>query len=179
MYYATAALGAVAGPVARDGREVGEIWARGDTVTPGYWNRPEETAAAFEGGWLKTGDLAVVDREGYLDIVDRKQDMILSGGENIYSVEVENALYQHPAVLEAAVFGVPDEKWGEAVKAAVVLRAGATATAAELIASCRGCLAAYKLPRSIDFVAALPKTGSGKIVKQALRDPYREGRKRR
>jgi fatty-acyl-CoA synthase len=166
-------------PVARDGTQVGEIWARGDTVTPGYWNRPEETAAAFEGGWLKTGDLAVVDEEGYLDIVDRKKDMILSGGENIYSVEVENALYQHPAVLEAAVFGVPDEKWGEAVKAAVVLRPGATATAEGLIASCRACLAAYKLPRSIDFIAALPKTGSGKIMKRSLREPYWEGRARR
>jgi fatty-acyl-CoA synthase len=166
-------------PVARDGQQVGEIWARGDTVTPGYWNRPEETAAAFHDGWLKTGDLAVVDEEGYLDIVDRKKDMILSGGENVYSVEVENALYQHPAVLEAAVFGVPDEKWGEAVKAAVVLRPGATATADELIASCRGCLAAYKLPRSIDFIAALPKTGSGKIMKRSLREPYWAGRARR
>jgi fatty-acyl-CoA synthase len=166
-------------PVARDGQQVGEVWARGDTVTPGYWNRPEETAAAFEDGWLKTGDLAVVDEEGYLDIVDRKKDMILSGGENVYSVEVENALYQHPAVLEAAVFGVPDETWGEAVKAAVVLRAGGAATADELVAFCRGCLAAYKSPRSIDFVAALPKTGSGKILKRALRDPYWEGRKRR
>jgi fatty-acyl-CoA synthase len=166
-------------PVARDGQQVGEVWARGDTVTPGYWNRPEETAAAFQDGWLKTGDLAVVDAEGYLDIVDRKKDMILSGGENIYSVEVENALYQHPAVLEAAVFGVPDEKWGESVKAAVVLRAGVAATAEEIIAHCRGCLAGYKAPRSIDFVPTLPKTGSGKILKRALRAPYWGERTRR
>jgi acyl-CoA synthetase (AMP-forming)/AMP-acid ligase II len=113
-------------PVAPDEEQVGEIWVRGDTITPGYWNRPKATAEAFHQGWLRTGDLAVLDSEGYVNIVDRKKDMIISGGENIYSTEVENVLYMHPKVLEAAVFGVPDQKWGEAVKAAVVLKPNET-----------------------------------------------------
>jgi len=159
-------------PVAPDGRQVGEILVRGDTVTPGYWMRPEETEKAFVDGWLRTGDLAVIDSEGYVTIVDRKKDMILSGGENIYSTEVENVLYLHPKILEAAVFGVPDEIWGEAVKAAVVLKPCETASSGEIIAFCKTHLASYKAPKSVDFIETLPKTGSGKIYKKGLRDPY-------
>jgi acyl-CoA synthetase (AMP-forming)/AMP-acid ligase II len=155
--------------VPADDRTVGEIRVRGATVTPGYWNRPEETARALRDGWLYTGDLAVVDAHGLVDIVDRKKDMILSGGENVYSTEVENALYEHPAVLECAVFGRPDETWGERVHAAVVLRPGAQAGAGELIDFCRTRIAAYKSPRTIEFLAELPRTGSGKISKQMLR----------
>jgi fatty-acyl-CoA synthase len=158
--------------VPRDDRTVGEIRVRGDTVTPGYWNRPEETRAAFRDGWLRTGDLAVIDAHGFVNIVDRRKDMILTGGENVYSTEVENALYMHPAVLEAAAFGVPDETWGETVRAAVVLRPGGSASADEIIALCRGRLAAYKIPRSIVFLDELPKTGSGKISKKALRERH-------
>jgi len=158
--------------VAADGQQVGEIWVRGDTVTPGYWNLPEETARAFSGGWLRTGDLAVVDGEGYVNIVDRKKDMIVTGGENVYSTEVENVLYMHPKVLEAAVFGIPDEKWGEAVAAAVVLKESESATADEIIRFCKQHQASYKAPKSIIFLAELPKTGSGKITKKALRDPF-------
>jgi len=159
-------------PVPADERSVGEIWVRGDTVTPGYWNLPEETAKAFHQGWLKTGDLAVVDPEGYVTIVDRKKDMIITGGENVFSTEVENVLYMHPKLLEAAVFGVPDEKWGEAVKAAVVLRPGEAASEEEIVSFCKERLTHYKAPKSVDFLPELPKTGSGKITKKALRDPY-------
>jgi acyl-CoA synthetase (AMP-forming)/AMP-acid ligase II len=158
--------------VPADGRTAGEILARGPTVTPGYWNRPEETAAAFHEGWLRTGDLAVVDAEGFLDIVDRRKDVIITGGENVYSTEVEAALYEHPAVLEAAVFALPDERWGETVAAAVVLRPGLSATAGELSAWCRTRLAGYKIPRRVFFMGALPRTGSGKISKQLLRECY-------
>jgi acyl-CoA synthetase (AMP-forming)/AMP-acid ligase II len=172
-------VGADGCDVPDDERTVGEIRVRGETVTPGYWNRPEETRAAFEDGWLKTGDLAVIDREGYVTIVDRAKDMILSGGENVYSTEVEHALYAHPAVLEAAVFGVPDDTWGERVHAAVVLRASATASTEELIAFCRARLSAFKCPRAIDFLAELPRTGSGKIQKRALREPFWVGRVKR
>jgi len=159
-------------PVASDDKQVGEIWVRGDTITPGYWNRPEETREAFYEGWLRTGDLAVVDSEGYVNIVDRMKDMIISAGENIYSIEVENVLYLNPKVLEAAVFGVPDEKWGEAVKAAVVLKADTTASEGEIIQWCKDNLASYKAPKSVDFISELPKTGSGKIYKKGLREPY-------
>jgi acyl-CoA synthetase (AMP-forming)/AMP-acid ligase II len=156
-------------PVASDEREVGEIQVRGETVTPGYWNRPDATAEAFTAdGWLKTADLAVVDAEGYVTIVDRKKDMIISGGEKVYSTEVEAILYQHPAVLEAAVFGSPDPLWGEAVTAAVVMRPGMDLSEEELVTFCRPRLAAFKLPRHIRFLAELPKTGSGKILKRAL-----------
>jgi fatty-acyl-CoA synthase len=158
-------------PVARDGVAVGEIRARGPTVTSGYWNRPEETRAAFDGDWLKTGDLATIDAEGYLQIVDRRKDMIITGGEKVYSTEVEHVLYEHPAVLEAAVFGAPDELWGESVRAAVALRAGAGATEEELIDFCRARLTHYKCPRAVEFLVELPKTGTGKIQKSALRGP--------
>jgi len=158
-------------PVAADDHEVGEIWVRGETVTPGYWNQPAATAAAFTAdGFLKTGDLAVLDGEGFVNIVDRKKDMIITGGENVYSIEVENALYQHPAVLEAAVIGLPDARWGEAVTAAVVLRPGHTADAAALVAFCRERIAAYKTPRMVHLLPELPRTGSGKIAKRVLRE---------
>jgi acyl-CoA synthetase (AMP-forming)/AMP-acid ligase II len=159
-------------PVAADETDVGEIWVRGETVTPGYWNLPEISAEAFSDGWLRTGDLANVDSEGYVNIVDRKKDMIITGGENVYSTEVENVLYMHPKILEAAVFGVPDEKWGESVTAAVVLKDNETATEEEIINFCKQHQASYKAPTSIQFIAELPKTGSGKIYKKALRDPY-------
>ena len=155
-----------------DGRQVGEILVKGDTITPGYWNRPEENQKSFHKGWLRTEDLAVVDKEGYVNIVDRKKDMIISGGENIYSTEVENVLYMNPKVLETAVFGVPDEKWGEAVKAAVVLKDNEKTTEEEIISFCKKHQSSYKVPKSIDFLSELPKTGSGKIYKKALRDPY-------
>ncbi|MBN2402103.1 MAG: long-chain-fatty-acid--CoA ligase [Spirochaetes bacterium] len=158
-------------------KEVGEIIVKGDIVTCGYWNRPEETAAAIRNGWLYTGDMAVVDNEGYVNIVDRKKDMIITGGENVYSVEVENVLYSHPAVLETMVIGVPDQKWGEAVKAAVVLKDGQTATEDELIKYCREHIAAYKTPKSIDFMKDLPRTGSGKLYKKALKDFYASHKK--
>ncbi|MGE3173431.1 MAG: class I adenylate-forming enzyme family protein [Planctomycetota bacterium] len=158
-------------PVAADDRQVGEIRVRGATVTPGYWNDPEATAAAFDAdGFLRTGDLATVDRHGFVDIVDRKKDVLKTGGETVYSTEVENALYLHPAVLECAVFGVADEVWGERVTAAVVLRPGVAATGAELTEHCRAHIAGYKVPREVRFLDALPKTGSGKIQKRALRE---------
>jgi acyl-CoA synthetase (AMP-forming)/AMP-acid ligase II len=158
-------------PVASDGRQVGEIQVCGASVTPGYWNRPEATAAAFTAdGFLRTGDLAVVDAEGYVDIVDRLKDMIITGGENVYSTEVEHALYAHTAVLEAAVIGVPDARWGEAVVAAVVPRPGVPVSDVELIAHCKARLASFKAPKRVVFLEALPRTGSGKIRKQTLRD---------
>jgi len=160
--------------VARDNKQVGEIVVKGDSVTPGYWNLPEETQKALQDGWLQTGDLAVVNEEEYVTIVDRKKDMIITGGENVYSTEVENVLYTHPAVLEAAVIGVPDPKWGEAIKACVVLKPGKKTTEKDLIAFCKDHLAHYKAPKSVDFLEALPRTGSGKIFKKDLRDPHWE-----
>ena len=155
-----------------DGQEVGEIIVKGDTVTPGYWNRPEETEKAFHDGWLYTGDMAVINEERYVNIVDRKKDMIITGGENVYSTEVENVLYEHPAVLEAAVIGVPDDHWGEAVKACVVLKPGQTATESDIIDFCKQNIAHYKSPKSVDFLEELPKVGSGKIFKKGLRERY-------
>jgi len=152
-----------------NGREVGEIIVKGDIVTKGYWNLPEETEKSIREGWLYTGDLAVIDDEGYIDIVDRKKDMIITGGENVYSIEVENVLYAHPAVLEAAVIGVPDPKWGEAVKAIVVLKSDQTVSEEEMIRFCKDHLAGYKAPKSVDFIDELPKTGSGKIFKKGLK----------
>ena len=157
-------------PVAPDERQVGEIRVRGGTVSPGYWNRPEETAAAFRDGWLYTGDLAVIDPEGYVNIVDRKKDVIITGGEKVYSTEVEHVLHDHPAVREAAVYGVPDDHWGEVVRAAVVLNPEAVAGDRELTAFCRDRLAGFKVPRGFDFLDALPRTGTGKINKKGLRD---------
>jgi acyl-CoA synthetase (AMP-forming)/AMP-acid ligase II len=158
--------------VPMDDRTVGEIWARGDTVTPGYWNLPEATADSFENGWFKTGDLAVINREGYINIVDRKKDVIISGGENIYSTEVEYALYEHPAILECAVIGVPDDKWGEAVKAVVVSHPEKQASAEELISFVKKQIASFKAPKTVDFWDSLPKTGSGKIRKRSIKERY-------
>jgi len=155
-----------------DDKEVGEIVVKGDSVTPGYWNLPEETEKSIKDGWLHTGDLAVVDSQGYVNIVDRKKDMIVTGGENVYSTEVENVLYEHPAILEAAVIGVPDEKWGEAVHAGIVLKEGMSVSEKEIIEFCKQNLARYKAPKSVSFLPSLPKTGSGKIFKKALRDEY-------
>ena len=153
--------------------EPGEVQAQGPHVTPGYWQQPDATQAAFaDGGWLRTGDLAQVDDEGYLYIVDRLKDMIISGGENIYPAEVEQALYTHPAVAECAVIGVPDAKWGEVGRAVVVLRDGHQATEEELIAHLDGQLARYKIPKSVAFAAALPHNASGKLVKPDLRHTY-------
>jgi acyl-CoA synthetase (AMP-forming)/AMP-acid ligase II len=135
------------------GRQVGEIMVRGDIVTPGYWKQPDETARAFRDGWLYTGDLATIDREGYVNIVDRKKDMIITGGENVFSTEVENVLYEHQAVLEAAVFGIPDPKWGEAVTAAIVIKPGFRITAEELKQFCKDRITHYKVPISVVFLS--------------------------
>jgi long-chain acyl-CoA synthetase len=152
--------------------EIGEIVARGPNITRGYWNKAEETAYGLREGWLHTGDLAYRDDQNFYYIVDRKKDMIISGGENIYSTEVENAIYSHPAVLEAAVIGVPDRTWGEKVHGIVVLKPGHNAGADEIIANCRKLIAGYKVPRSLEFIEALPKSGAGKILKRALRELY-------
>nr|MBA2522198.1 AMP-binding protein [Solirubrobacterales bacterium] len=160
--------------------EPGEIWVRGPNMMKGYWNRAEETAAAIDGdGWYHSGDAAYMDAEGYLYIVDRVKDMIVSGGENVYCAEVENAIYQHPAVLEAAVFGVPDEQWGECVHAAVVLKPGAVADQQAIVNRCRELIAGYKVPRSIEFHdEPLPKSGAGKLLKRELRKPHWDGHDR-
>jgi fatty-acyl-CoA synthase len=158
--------------VAHDGVSMGEILARGDGVMEGYWHQPDGTKAAMAGGWFHTGDIATVDANNYLQIVDRKKDIIISGGENISSLEVERVLLAHPSVYEAVVIPVPDEKWGEAPKALVVLKLGARATAAELIEFCRAHLAHYKCPHSIDFLESLPKTGTGKLLKRELKQKY-------
>ena len=153
--------------------QVGEVVCGGPKVMAGYWRKPEATAAALRDGWYHTGDMGSLDEQGYLTLVDRKKDMIITGGENVYSVEVESVLSLHPAVAEVAVIGVPDERWGEAVTAIVVPRPGASPTAEELIAFCRGRIAGYKVPKQVHFRAdALPKTGPGKIAKRVLRDPF-------
>ena len=160
--------------------QVGEVVVSGARVMREYWKKPRHTAEALKNGWYHTGDMGYVDAQGRLFIVDRKKDMIISGGENVYSVEVESLLSTHPAVLEVAVIGVPDESWGEAVKAIVVLKDGAAASAEELIGFCRGKIAGYKLPKSVDFSKEqLPKTGPGKIAKRRLRDPFWAGRERK
>lgn len=149
---------------------LGEIVLRGPKVFKGYWKDPEATRAAFRGGWFHTGDIGQLDGEGFLYIVDRKKDMIVSGGENIASPEVERALYEHPAVLEAAVVGAPDARWGEVPVAFVVCRAGATATESELQEFCRARLARFKVPRAVRFIDALPRNPSGKVLKRVLRE---------
>jgi long-chain acyl-CoA synthetase len=154
--------------------EVGEVWLRAPNVTSGYFNRPTETAAALTAdGWLRTGDGGYVDEDGYLFLTDRLKDMIVSGGENVYPIEVEEVLAQHPDVIDVAVIGVPHEHWGEAVKALVVRRPNSASAADDLIAFARGRIAGYKLPRSVDFVANLPRTPSGKVLKRELRERYR------
>jgi acyl-CoA synthetase (AMP-forming)/AMP-acid ligase II len=158
---------------------VGEIVIRGGVVMKGYWNKPEATAAAIRDGWFYTGDAGYFDADGFLYIHDRVKDMIVSGGENIYPAEVENAVFGHPAVADVAVIGVPDDKWGEAVKAIVVLKPGASATAADVIAFARTRIAGYKVPKSVDFTTALPRNPSGKILRRELREPYWAGKQRR
>ena len=158
--------------------EIGEVVARGPNVMKGYWNQAEETVVGLRDSWLHTGDLALRDDHAFFYIVDRKKDMIISGAENIYSAEVENALYTHPAVLEAAVIGVPDPKWGERVHAVVVLKPGHQVTPDELIGTCRESIAGYKVPRSIELMDALPKSGAGKILKRTLREQYWQGHSR-
>jgi acyl-CoA synthetase (AMP-forming)/AMP-acid ligase II len=165
--------------VRADDVEVGEVVVRGRTVTPGYWRDAPATAVAFLGGWFHTGDLGTIDARGSIQLVDRAKDVIVCGGETVYSVEVERALLAHPAVREAAVFAIPDDRFGEAVRAAVVLQAGAGVDAAALIAFCRARIAGYKCPRAIDLLAALPRTGSGKIDKKMMREPFWAGRDRR
>ncbi|MBX6377459.1 MAG: long-chain fatty acid--CoA ligase [Clostridia bacterium] len=159
--------------------EVGEICVRGPIVMKGYWRNPQATAEALRGGWLHTGDVGRLDDDGYLYILDRAKDLIISGGSNIYPREVEEVLLRHPAVLEAAVFGVPDPLWGEAVKAVVALRPGMSATEGELIEWCRAHLAGYKKPRSVEFVPSLPKNAYGKVLRRELRDAHWAGRERR
>ena len=156
--------------------EIGEVVVRGPNVMPGYWNKPEETTAVLRAGWYRTGDLGFMNAQGYLFLVDRAKDMIISGGENVYSTEVEEVLYQHPAVLEAAVFGVPDAKWGEAVHAIVVPRPGHEVDPAALITFCRERIAGYKVPKRIDLCGdPLPKSGPGKVLKRELRAPFWAG----
>jgi acyl-CoA synthetase (AMP-forming)/AMP-acid ligase II len=151
--------------------EAGEVTMRGNNIMAGYWNKPEQTAAALRDGWYWSGDVGRLDADGHLFLLDRSKDMIISGGENVYCTEVEDALYTHPAVLEATVFGVPSEQWGEAVHAVVVLRSDATE--AELIDHCRTLIAGYKVPRSISFQTdPLPKSGPGKVLKRELRAPF-------
>ncbi|MGO4329971.1 MULTISPECIES: AMP-binding protein [unclassified Cupriavidus] len=161
------------------GDEIGELIIRGEDVFQGYWGEPELSRETLVDGWLRTGDLARVDEEGYIYLVDRKKDMIISGGFNVYPTEVEAALYLHPDVLEACVISVPDDTWGESVKAVVTLRPGRQASAADLIAHCRARIADYKSPRSVDFVGELPKNASGKLARKLVREQYWQGVARR
>jgi fatty-acyl-CoA synthase len=158
--------------VPRDGETIGEVVARGDVVMDGYWNRPADSEKAMEGGWFHTGDLATVDEDHYVLIVDRKKDIIISGGENISSLEVEKVLVAHSAVYEAVVIPIPHEKWGEVPKALVVRKPGMQVTGQELMEFCRTRLAHYKCPQSVDFLDSFPKTGTGKILKRELRKLY-------
>jgi long-chain acyl-CoA synthetase len=163
--------------VDEDGNEVprgtvGEIVACGPNIMQGYWNRPEETAKALKNGWLHTGDGAYMDEDGYLFIVDRLKDMIVTGGENVFSAEVENVIARHPAVAMCAVIGIPHERWGEAVHAVVVLTPGSELTEAQVREHCASHIAGFKCPKSVDFVAALPLSAAGKILKRDLREPY-------
>jgi len=158
--------------------ETGEICARGDLIMKGYYKAPEKTAETIVDGWLHTGDVGYLDGEGYLHITDRKKDMIISGGFNVYPGEVEQVLWSHPAVQDCAVIGVPDEKWGEAVKAVVELNAGHGATAEELIALCKEKLGSVKAPKTIEFTDALPRSAAGKVLKKDLRQRYWAGQNR-
>jgi acyl-CoA synthetase (AMP-forming)/AMP-acid ligase II len=158
--------------------EVGEIVVQSEQNMREYWNNPEASAQTLQGGWLHTRDIGYMDEEGYIYLVDRKGDMIISGGFNIYPKEIENVLYEHPAVLEAAVFGVPDDEWGESVRAVVTLKPNMSATEEELIDHCRKQVAGYKKPKKIDFIAEMPKSFAGKILKRELKAPFWKGRTR-
>jgi acyl-CoA synthetase (AMP-forming)/AMP-acid ligase II len=160
--------------------EVGELWTRSEQNMNGYWNKPEETAKTItEDGWLKTGDAGFLDAEGFLFLTDRVKDMIVSGGENVYPAEVENALASFPGIAEVAVIGVPSERWGETVKAVVVLKPGFAADGPAIIAHAKGLMAGYKCPTSVDFIEALPRNPTGKVLKKDLREPYWVGQARR
>ncbi len=150
----------------------GEVLARSNVVLEGYWQQPEESAKALAGGWFHTGDGGVIGDDGYLTIMDRKKDVIITGGENVSSIEVEDALFSHPAIAEVAVIGVPSEKWGETIKALVVLAPGEEATEADLIGWCKERLAGYKAPTSVEFRDELARTATGKLQKFKLRQPY-------
>ncbi|HYP25587.1 MAG TPA: long-chain-fatty-acid--CoA ligase [Blastocatellia bacterium] len=165
--------------IAPDGAEVGEVIARANVVMKGYWRQPEATDAVIVDGYFHTGDMATLDGEGYIEVVDRKKDLIISGGENVSSIEVEGLLYKHEAVLEAAVVAAPDERWGEVPYAIVVLKAGAQASEAELIEFCRSRLAHFKCPKRVEFIEALPRTATGKIQKNLLREMYWAGEAKR
>ncbi|AOV07152.1 long-chain-fatty-acid--CoA ligase [Sporosarcina ureilytica] len=152
--------------------EIGEFVARGPNIMNGYWRLEDETSKVLQDGWYSTGDMGYMDEDGYFYVVDRAKDMIISGGENVYSVEVEQALYMHPAVLECAVFGAPDKEWGEVVRAAVVLKPGVTSSEEEILTFLRTKVANYKVPKSIEFLLELPKSGAGKILKRVIRDQF-------
>lgn len=157
---------------------VGEIVVRGPNVMQGYWNKPELTALAVRGGWMHTGDGGVMDEDGFISVVDRLKDMIKSGGENVFSAEVENALAKHPGVAACAVIGIPSDQWGESVHAAIVRKPGSRVETAELIAHCKSLIAGYKCPRSVEFLDAMPLSGAGKVLKTKLREPFWQGRDR-
>jgi len=165
--------------VGEDGKDVpsgtiGEVWVRGPNITKGYWQQPETTAAAITDGWLHTGDAAMVDADGYYYIVDRWKDMYISGGENVYPAEVENVLYRHDAIAEAAVIGVADQRWGEVGRAVVVVKQGKVLTEDDVVGHCAGLLARYKLPHSVVFTDALPRNATGKVHKPTLRNQFGE-----
>jgi acyl-CoA synthetase (AMP-forming)/AMP-acid ligase II len=164
--------------ISDDAENEGEVLARSNVVLEGYWRQPEESARALAGGWFHTGDGGTLGEDGYLTISDRKKDVIITGGENVSSIEVEDVLFSHPAVAEVAVIGVPDEKWGETIKALVVLAEGKQATETELIAWCKERAAGYKAPTSVEFRDELARTATGKLQKFKLRAPYWEGRDR-
>jgi acyl-CoA synthetase (AMP-forming)/AMP-acid ligase II len=157
--------------------EIGEVFSRSPFLFNGYWDKPDETAASMRDGWFSPGDLARRDEEGYLYIVDRKNDKIISGGVNIYPREIEEAIARHPAVRDVAVFGVPDSYWGEAVHATVVLAPDAVASEQEIVDACAG-LGRYKLPKQVEFIEALPRNAAGKVLRRELRAPFWAGRER-
>jgi acyl-CoA synthetase (AMP-forming)/AMP-acid ligase II len=158
--------------------EIGEILIRSNKLMKGYWKKPEETAEAFRDGWFHSRDMATVDEDGYIYIMDRKSDMIISGGFNIYPREVEDVIMSHPGVAEAAVIGVPHEMWGEAVKAVVVLKEGENLSEAQIIEHCKNNLASYKKPTSVDFIREIPKNLYGKVNRRALKEPFWKGHDR-
>jgi len=179
-----AVLGTSIRIVDEDDREVlrgtiGEVAIRGPQLMKGYWNRPDATAESMRGGWMHTGDAGILDDDGFLYIQDRVKDMIVSGGENIYPREIEDVLFEFPGVADAAVFGVPDEKFGEAVKAVIVVKDGEDVSVAALLTHCRERLARYKQPRSVDFIDELPRNPSDKVLKKDLHEPFWRGHDRR